>query len=386
MKTVVLGLFDEREDARRVLAHLAASPLDLEAIQVLSADIDLQRALAEEAGLPPRRSARTGLVIGAILGGFTGLVLGLPAVGAGWRIVTALGPLLLMAAGTLLGALAGVLAGALSHGLRLPPEHAEAVLEALDEGATVLLVDTENLPTARALSDLFLLQGARALPIAGAPAEPAPAADGAAGGLGLAGAGAASSPAESSVPTEHLPFAPPWLRGEGDAAEPPVGVDALAPTESAAAAEDPATVEIPLATEIPAPTEYAATGEVAAATEIPAPTEFATTDEVAAATEVPAPTEVAATAEIATATGIAAATVDIPATAEVAAAAGVPATDGLPLSALGLSSRVLRALEEGGVRTLAELQSRAEADGLRAIPGIGPAAEAEIRSRLAGAA
>lgn len=379
MKTVVLGLFDEREDARRVLAHLAASPLDLEAIQVLSADIELQRALAEEAGLPPRRSARTGLVIGAILGGFTGLVLGLPGVGADWRIVTALGPLLLMAAGTLLGALAGLLAGALSRGLRLPPEHAEAVLAALDEGATVLLVDTENLPTARALSDLFLLQGARALPMAGAPSEPAPAADGAVGGLGLAGAGAASSPAESIVPTEHLPFAPPWLRGEGDAAEPPVTGDAPAPTEPAAAGEVAATVEIP------APTEFAVAGEIPATVAIPAPADIAAEGESAATAEVAAATEVPTTAEPAETAETAAATAEVPTTPEIAAAAVAPAMDGLPLSALGLSSRVARALEEGGVGSLAELRSRAEADGLRAIPGIGPAAEAEIRSRLAGA-
>ena len=48
MKTVVLGVFDEVEDARRVLAQLADSPLDLAAVEVVHAEPAFQQALAEE--------------------------------------------------------------------------------------------------------------------------------------------------------------------------------------------------------------------------------------------------------------------------------------------------------------------------------------------------
>lgn len=233
MKTVVMGLFDRVDDARRVLTHLASLPLDLDTIQVVHADPAIQRRLADEARLPARRALRNGLVLGGGLGAAIGFMAGSPSLGGALPVISSLGPLLTMAAGTLAGAVLGMLGGVMTESLRLPAEHQDDVIEALGTGATVVMVHTENLPTARALSDLFRDSGSRMLstadPIGAAGDAPAalflppavPIAGAAPDDSGSTIDAPTTAPADASlvVPDEYLPFAPPWRRADGDVEE-----------------------------------------------------------------------------------------------------------------------------------------------------------------------
>ena len=157
MKTVVLGLFDDVEQAGGVLAQLAGSPLDLETIEVVSHDLDAQRALASEYGLQTgRRGVGTAVGLCAMLGAVGGYILG-------GSVLISLGPLLSVAGGLLLGAGAGLALGLLSETVRVPDAHSDAVLAAIDQGATAVVVRTANVPTARAIGDLFRAGGSRVL-------------------------------------------------------------------------------------------------------------------------------------------------------------------------------------------------------------------------------
>jgi len=225
MKTVVLGLFDELDDARRVLDQLASSPLDLGGVEVIRRDVASQMALAADAGLRGRRGPWAAIVAGALLGATAGALVGQGP-------LSSLGPLLALAAGLLLGALAGAALAGFSDTLRVPPEHAEATLHAVESGATAIVVRTDNLPTARAIGDLFRACGSRALEPVDAT-EPDQPAVGAAAEAGAAASFAAptehaghppSAEPAGAVGTDALPpaspptgteaiFAPPWRRG-----------------------------------------------------------------------------------------------------------------------------------------------------------------------------
>jgi hypothetical protein len=220
MKTVVLGLFDRLEDAEQVLAQLAHSPLDLDAVQVLNADMDLQRRLSDDAGLPSRRSLRTGLVTGAIAGAGLGFLAGWVGPDGAAPLLAGPGPLLAMSGGSLLGALAGAVGGALSESNRLPEAHSALALAGLAEGATMVTVRTENEPTARAIGDLFRAGGSRTLEAL----DPMPSShDRDAGYRPPADAEAQAiempigPPSEDALPEAHTPFAPPWRREGGEA-------------------------------------------------------------------------------------------------------------------------------------------------------------------------
>jgi len=217
MKTVVMGLFDDLDDARRVLAHLSSSPLDLDSIQVVHAKPEVQRQLCAAAGLPQRRTVRTGFVTGALLGAALGFVAGSRSLAGAVPIFTSLGPLLSMAVAAVAGALAGVAAGLFSESLRLPQDHAQVVAASLRDGATAITVQTENLPTARAISALFRDSGSRVFapvdePVAANPTSPPWLAPEAGDASPAAAPAPSPLPDAPVVPTEHLPYAPPWRR------------------------------------------------------------------------------------------------------------------------------------------------------------------------------
>lgn len=239
MKTVVLGLFDRLEDAEQVLAQLAHSPLDLDAVQVLNADMELQRRLSEDAGLPSRRSLRTGLVTGAIAGAGLGFLAGREGPDGAEALLAGLGPLLAMSGGSILGAIAGAIAGALTESNRLPAAHSALALAGLSEGATMVTVRTENEPTARAIGDLFRAGGSRTLETL----DPPPATGDRDRIFRPSGdpetMDSASAPASAdALPEAHAAFAPPWRREAGEAAPAATVGGMLFPqAESEAAAE-----------------------------------------------------------------------------------------------------------------------------------------------------
>ncbi len=389
MKTIVLGLFDQLDHAREVLAELSRSPLDLDLVELVNSDIDIQHNLAAEAGLPLRRGLSSGLVAGAFVGAIAGYL-------AGTTALVALGPLLATAGGTLLGMVVGVALAAISETNRVPPMHRDELELAVSEGATAIIVRTDNLPTARAIGDLFRLGGSRELsplpgmrvddplpePVDGslfAPPEaagmtipgqpPATLAAGSTAGSGLTEAAAAAGGAPpsfappvldtpESAPTEGEPlFAPPWRRGAGGqeavpapGANVPLGNDAAQRTlqadmdgtfeatgrvqpdvrhaEPIVGVDDPATVGAPSVAE----------------------------------TKASAPEPVAKNEVV----------------------ASPPAADA-PSAARGLRGRVAGALERAGLDPGGALQARIDEGGeatLVALPGVGPVAVSLIRARM----
>jgi hypothetical protein len=111
--------------------------------------------------------------------------------------------------------------------VRLPAAQSGAVIAAIDAGATAVVVQTDKLPTARAIQDLFQDAGSRVLP--GTDDLPEGGAGEAAAPLPPSGAYASSASAE-----DHARFAPPWRSNPTRPGEPPT---AEAPT---AAADEPA--------------------------------------------------------------------------------------------------------------------------------------------------
>lgn len=346
MKTVVLGLFDDLDDARRVLEELAGSPLDLEAIEVLHRDLDQQRGLSEEFGLRGKRTGLTGLAVGAILGGVAGFLLG-------QRYLVSLGALLSMTGGVVLGALVGAVAGVMADTLRVPPEHESDVLQALEEGATAVVVRTENLPTARAIGDLFRASGSRELSALEPEGEEAAAPPAPAAAEARAGAGAPEQePEEARIPEGHTIFAPPWRRGVG-----------AEPEDAPALEADPTEID-------------AAFGETEAGTASAAALDGAATEPASVETtddRMDAPTDDPAEDD---APG---APLPPPSGDEVALA------DDADIILLGLSARYDRALRDAGLDTVGALAGSLEEgeEALLRVPGIGPVAVTRIRERLA---
>jgi hypothetical protein len=212
VKTVVIGVFDEPEGARRVLHQLADSPLDLRSVSVLHRDANLQAALSEDAGLPQDRSLGVLVLVGAVLGAAAGAWLGAPH--GVQAIAGLLGPALAGALGALIGAALAAVFGTLLEPLGVPPEHQQALSGAIDAGATGVIVQTHSVPTARAISDLFHSAGARDLGLA-PPSDPAEPSESAAPGdlLVRRDYNPDRSRAGTPLTSEDVLFQPPERRG-----------------------------------------------------------------------------------------------------------------------------------------------------------------------------
>lgn len=394
MKTVVLGLFDDLEDARRVLGQLATSPLDLSAIEVVRRDVASQSALTHEAGLGGRRAPWAAVLAGGLLGATAGAL-------AGQGPLASLGPLLAMAAGLIVGAIAGAALAGFSDTLRVPPAHAGEMLEAVQAGATAIVVRTDNLPTARAIGDLFTACGSRDLSALDAgegideDKATAPAVVGTA-------AGTIDPPSSrEKEPTDAI-FAPPWRRGVPQPdAEPTPDVVTVPPPP--AASEPPAVVE---STRAEAPdlgaegVTWSAARAAGTADRADKPAQPTVSSPGAPVRFEPLPTTPAeppsppsASPSPAT-TDAPAAAIPVDASIEATIAGdaeaepeGVTLADDADIIVLGLSARHARALRDAGIPTvgqLADAMERVERGDL-AIPGIGPAGARTIREQLDGA-
>ncbi len=352
MKTVVLGLFDDHAQAGGVLAQLAGSPLDLETIEVVSHDLEMQRKLISEYGLDRgRRGVGPAVGLCAMLGAVGGYI-----VGSG--LLASLGPLLTVSGGILLGAMGGLALGLLSETVRVPAAHTAAVLDALSEGATAIVVRTSNVPTARAIGDLFRAGGSRVLdqpvtepsaddrstpsgirndsPSPFSPTEsisPAAVVDSpeTISPTESTRSTDSISPSESISPTvpereEDALFAPPWRRGEGGDGDTDEG-DAFEPDLLASPVAPAVTYDPPAVARFRAPS----------------------------AAEAPPPSTAPAL------------------------------SDDADIVALDLTPRFARSLREAGIDTVGALAARFGGDGesLKGIGGIGPVAIAEFAERLA---
>jgi len=362
----VLGLFDELDAARGVLEQLAGSPLDLDSIEIVSADLDLQARLSREFGLQRRRPAAAAGLAGAVAGGMTGFLLGSD-------LLSALGPLLSTAAGILAGGAGGVGSGLLAETVRIPSEHEEQVLAAVEAGAISVIVRTPNIPTARAIGDLFRAAGSRQLD---APTNGA-------GAIEVEAAGSRSERADAGTDLERPRREPRSASGarSPDAEGSPGEVDKSGEVPREGDADDTSGGRVArTATEARSGDESAETDGSAADRPEPVsgqeaifapPWRRGVTDARAAE---PPPGESSSTRG----RGASARTEAPPPTA----AAGLSAE--ADIVALGLSSRFTRILHAEGILTVGELRDRFGSDGsgLAAVPGIGPRAIEEIREQL----
>lgn len=376
MKTVVVGVFDQLTDAGRVIAQLAASPLDMDTVQVVHAQAGVQERLSAEAGLPPRRAALSTLLAGAALGALAGFWMGGGFVGAdasadasagSAAILPGLGPLPGLALGLVLGAALGLLAALFGERTEIPEEHREGLLQALQEGATVLTVRTENLPTARAIGDLFRAGGSRLLegPAAqAAPGAPPPA-------LRAAEAGSPTADAPANPPPSHAAFVPPWRRAGGGEERPEAPFTLFPEAEAGAAGVDAPTTAV-------ADSAHAAAAAVEPSASQPRRA-LRHGDVVTGPDTSSRPLQVTQVTPLPS--GIAPAFV---ARSPGDRAGAADAASETSLEALGLPARVVRALQAEQVRDTATLRRLAAEDprALDLIPGIGPMAQKQIRAAL----
>jgi Heat induced stress protein YflT len=112
--STVVGVFDDREGARKAIEALKDAGFTGDTISILSPDKQATEELADETGTHAGSGAATGAVAGGILGGLGGWLVGIgalaiPGVGpfiAAGAFATALG-------GAAIGAGVGAIAGAL---------------------------------------------------------------------------------------------------------------------------------------------------------------------------------------------------------------------------------------------------------------------------------
>ena len=138
--STVVGVFHDREDARKAIEALKDAGFTGDTISILSPDKQATQELAEDTGTHAGSGAATGAVAGGILGGLGGWLVGIgalaiPGVGpfiAAGAFATALG-------GAAIGAGVGAITGALV-GMGIPEEHAKYYEGEARAGKTLVTV------------------------------------------------------------------------------------------------------------------------------------------------------------------------------------------------------------------------------------------------------
>lgn len=143
-RSTVVGVFENREDARDAIEALKDDGFAAETISILSPDKQATQQIAEDTGTHAGAGAATGAVTGGLLGGIGGWLLGIgalaiPGVGpfiAAGAFATALG-------GAAIGAGIGAIAGALM-GMGVPEEHAKYYEGEAKAGKTLVTVRADT--------------------------------------------------------------------------------------------------------------------------------------------------------------------------------------------------------------------------------------------------
>jgi uncharacterized protein (TIGR02271 family) len=142
--STVVGVFEDRDDARDAIEALKDAGFDADTISILSPDKRATQDMADETGTHAASGAATGAVAGGILGGLGGWLVGIgalaiPGVGpfiAAGAFATALG-------GAAIGAGVGAIAGALV-GMGVPEEHAKYYEGEARAGRTLVTVRADG--------------------------------------------------------------------------------------------------------------------------------------------------------------------------------------------------------------------------------------------------
>jgi uncharacterized protein (TIGR02271 family) len=148
MDRTVVALFDDIQDARNAVEELVDNGFPRENISLVARDATgeygdaLETYDAGKTGEDTGEAALAGAGIGAVLGGFGGLLLSLGALAIpGIGPVLAAGPLVAALAGAGIGAAAGGLIGALTE-VGVPEEQAHYYAEGVRRGGTLVTVQT----------------------------------------------------------------------------------------------------------------------------------------------------------------------------------------------------------------------------------------------------
>src|SRR5579859_7998113 len=138
--STVVGVFDDRDDAREAIEALKEDGFTGDAISILSPDKQATQDIAEETGTHAGSGAATGAVAGGILGGLGGWLVGIGAL-----VIPGIGPFIAAGAfaaalgGAAIGAGIGAIAGALM-GMGVPEEHARYYEGEARAGKTLVTV------------------------------------------------------------------------------------------------------------------------------------------------------------------------------------------------------------------------------------------------------
>jgi uncharacterized protein (TIGR02271 family) len=143
-RSTVVGVFDDREDAREAIEALKDDGFNADSISILSPDKQATQEIAEDTGTHAGSGAATGAVAGGILGGIGGWLVGIgalaiPGIGpfiAAGAFATAIG-------GAAIGAGVGAIAGALV-GMGVPEEHAKYYEGEAKAGKTLVTVRADG--------------------------------------------------------------------------------------------------------------------------------------------------------------------------------------------------------------------------------------------------
>jgi uncharacterized membrane protein len=146
MARTVIALFEQTEHARDAVKDLTDNGFESERISLVVNDSRTEDRELEHAETSDDivNDVSAGAGIGAVLGGITGLVIGLGAFTVpGIGLLIAAGPLATTLAGLGVGAAAGGLVGALTN-LGVREQEAEAYAEGVRRGGTLVMVETDE--------------------------------------------------------------------------------------------------------------------------------------------------------------------------------------------------------------------------------------------------
>ncbi len=147
MNKTIVALYDDIVVARQVVEDLVDADFARSSISLVTNDANNQYSHFLDKDYTPREDAVTageGLGFGALVGGLTGILVGLAA-------LTVPGIGLAIAAGPIVGALTGALAGAVTGGIvgalvksGVPEDEAPYYAEGIRRGGTLVSIETED--------------------------------------------------------------------------------------------------------------------------------------------------------------------------------------------------------------------------------------------------
>ena len=152
MAQTVVGLFDDRDEAQRVVKDFLAQKFPSDRISIIATDSrgEFSRQTINDKGENKAgEGAITGMLSGAIVGGVFGLLVGVGVLAIPGVGLLVAGPAAIALAGAGIGAVGGGLLGTLI-GLGIPKEQVQTYAEAIRRGGCLVAVESDEADVVRA--------------------------------------------------------------------------------------------------------------------------------------------------------------------------------------------------------------------------------------------